>query len=127
MSMVPADEPLTAEDKSSLDQYAAISRIMERGFVFPEWSKKTHNSFPPNVRKAIFTTICIWKLRRQESYLGLLPRDLIPMLMGWIATRSKRNTWKWPKLSDWVYSQVSQTIPWVFFFFCLFLQNIFLD
>ena len=71
------------------DQYDYISRMLENGFVFPVWSKQTHYMFPPNVRKAIFTTLCIWKLRKTESYLGMLPRDLIPMLMGFIATRSK--------------------------------------
>jgi hypothetical protein len=98
-------EPINDKD---VEDYQVVSRVMQHGFVFPVWSKQNHRSFPPNIRKAIFTTLCIWRLRKTESYLGMLPRDLIPMLLGFIATRSKHNTWKWPKLSDWIYSEVGK-------------------
>ncbi len=96
-------DTLTGADSRMADCYTAFSDAFSKGVLWPTWTKQTHRMFPRNVKQAIFATLCCWKLRK-DSVFAMLPRDVLPMVLTFVATRSKQNTWKFPKREDWAYS-----------------------
>lgn len=72
-----------------VDCFGAFSKALNDGYLWPTWTKVTHHLFPKNVRRAIVTTLLCWK--RGESELSRLPKWLMPMVLGYVATRSKVN------------------------------------
>ena len=67
--------------------FERMSDIIDNGFIWPNWNIRNCFIFPSYVRKSVFLTLCLSK--KKETLFFMLPKDVILLLISFVATPSK--------------------------------------